>query len=64
MSFFSRHACAAVLTASSAIPVFAQEGSLTVSVGFGPTPSGPKHVPASSRNLAQNWSIEMGLDNV
>lgn len=27
-----------------------------------PTPSGVKYAPARSRNLAQTWPIEMGLD--
>lgn len=37
MSFFTRFASAAALAVSAAIPASAQEGSLTVSVGFGPT---------------------------
>lgn len=41
MSFFSRLACAAALSLSAAIPSFAQEGSLTVSIGFGPTAEVP-----------------------
>ena len=48
MSFFSRMACAAALALSTAIPAFAQEGSLTISVGFGPTAEVPD--PRASYN--------------
>ncbi|WP_375228309.1 ABC transporter substrate-binding protein [Roseobacter sp. S98] len=41
MSFFSRLTCAAALAVSTALPATAQEGSLTVSVGFGPTAEVP-----------------------
>ena len=41
MSFFSRLACAATLALSTALPATAQEGSLTISVGFGPTAEVP-----------------------
>jgi len=41
MSFFTRLACAAALTLSTALPTFAQEGSLTVSIGFGPVAEVP-----------------------
>lgn len=41
MSFFSRLACTAVLALSTSIPALAQEGSLTISVGFGPTAEVP-----------------------
>jgi len=41
MSFISRTACAAALAFSTSIPAFAQEGSLTISVGFGPTAEVP-----------------------
>ncbi|MEM7470732.1 MAG: ABC transporter substrate-binding protein [Pseudomonadota bacterium] len=41
MSFFSRLAFAASLALSAAVPVSAQTGSLTVSVGFGPTAEVP-----------------------
>lgn len=37
MSFFSRLACATALAIGMVTPAFAQEGSLTISVGFGPT---------------------------
>lgn len=48
MSFFSRLACTAALALSTAIPATAQEGSLTVSVGFGPTAEVPD--PRASYN--------------
>ena len=41
MSFFSRLACSAAFALSTAIPSVAQEGSLTISVGFGPTAEVP-----------------------
>ncbi len=41
MSFFSRLAYAATLALSTALPATAQEGSLTISVGFGPTAEVP-----------------------
>lgn len=48
MSFISRLACAATLAISTAIPALAQEGSLTISVGFGPTAEVPD--PRASYN--------------
>lgn len=48
MSFFSRLACASAFALSTAIPAFAQEGSLTISVGFGPTAEVPD--PRASYN--------------
>lgn len=48
MSFFSRLACSAVLALSTSIPALAQEGSLTISVGFGPTAEVPD--PRASYN--------------
>lgn len=41
MSFISRFACVATLALGAAAPALAQEGSLTVSVGFGPTAEVP-----------------------
>ncbi len=41
MSLFSRLACAAALALGTALPGAAQEGSLTVSVAFGPTAEVP-----------------------
>jgi len=41
MSFISRMACAAALALTTSIPAIAQEGSLTISVGFGPTAEVP-----------------------
>ncbi|WP_195819399.1 ABC transporter substrate-binding protein [Roseobacter sp. MH60115] len=41
MSFFSRLVCATALTLGTALPAIAQEGSLTISVGFGPTAEVP-----------------------
>lgn len=41
MSIFTRLASAAALALSTAIPVVAQEGSLTISVAFGPTAEVP-----------------------
>ncbi|MEM8577262.1 MAG: ABC transporter substrate-binding protein [Pseudomonadota bacterium] len=41
MSFFSRLAGTAALVLSTAIPAWAQEGSLTISTGFGPTAEVP-----------------------
>ncbi|MEM6385616.1 MAG: ABC transporter substrate-binding protein [Pseudomonadota bacterium] len=37
MSFFSRIAAAALIVVGTTLPTVAQEGSLTISVGFGPT---------------------------
>lgn len=37
MSIFTKLTCAAVLALTAALPVAAQTGSLTISVGFGPT---------------------------
>ncbi|MEM6594906.1 MAG: ABC transporter substrate-binding protein [Pseudomonadota bacterium] len=48
MSFFSRIACTATLALATALPVAAQEGSLTISVGFGPTAEVPD--PRASYN--------------
>ena len=48
MSFIARMACAAALALSTAIPAFAQEGSLTISIGFGPTAEVPD--PRASYN--------------
>ncbi len=48
MSLFSRLACATALALGTAIPVVAQEGSLTISVGFGPTAEIPD--PRASYN--------------
>ena len=48
MSFFSRLACVAALAVSTALPAAAQEGSLTISVGFGPTAEVPD--PRASYN--------------
>ncbi|OED46892.1 peptide ABC transporter substrate-binding protein [Rhodobacteraceae bacterium (ex Bugula neritina AB1)] len=48
MSFMSRMACAAALALSTAVPAFAQEGSLTISIGFGPTAEVPD--PRASYN--------------
>lgn len=42
MSFFSRLACSAALALSTSIPALAQEGSLTISVGVGPTDEVPE----------------------
>ncbi|MEX0285604.1 MAG: ABC transporter substrate-binding protein [Paracoccaceae bacterium] len=41
MSFLSRLTCAAALALSTALPATSQEGSLTISVGFGPTAEVP-----------------------
>lgn len=41
MSFFNRLTYATAFALSTAIPAFAQEGSLTISVGFGPTAEVP-----------------------
>lgn len=65
MSFFSRLACAAALTVGNAIPATAQEGSLTVSVGFGPTAEVPD--PRASYNgwLSNQTGVTetlMGID--
>ncbi len=48
MSVFSRFACATALALATAVPVAAQEGSLTISVGFGPTAEVPD--PRASYN--------------
>jgi peptide/nickel transport system substrate-binding protein len=48
MSFFTRFACAATLALSTALPTFAQEDSLTISIGFGPTAEIPD--PRASYN--------------
>ena len=48
MSFLSRLACTAALVLSTAIPAAAQDGSLTISVGFGPTAEVPD--PRASYN--------------
>lgn len=48
MSFVSRLACAAALALSTAVPATAQEGSLTISIGFGPTAEVPD--PRASYN--------------
>jgi len=48
MSFFSRLTCAAALIFSTYFPATAQEGSLTISVGFGPTAEVPD--PRASYN--------------
>lgn len=48
MSFVSRLACATALALSAALPVSAQEGSLTISIGFGPTAEVPD--PRASYN--------------
>lgn len=48
MSFISRLACATALALSTAHPATAQEGSLTISVGFGPTAEVPD--PRASYN--------------
>ena len=48
MTYFSRLACASALALSTAFPAFAQDGSLTVSVGFGPTAEVPD--PRASYN--------------
>jgi peptide/nickel transport system substrate-binding protein len=48
MSFFSRLACATALALTTALPAVAQEGSLTISVGFGPTAEVPD--PRASYN--------------
>ncbi|WP_406651344.1 ABC transporter substrate-binding protein (plasmid) [Aliisedimentitalea scapharcae] len=48
MSFYSRLACAAALALGMALPATAQEGSLTISVGFGPTAEVPD--PRASYN--------------
>ena len=41
MSFISKLSVAALLTLSPALPVLAQEGNLTIAVGFGPTAEVP-----------------------
>lgn len=41
MSFFSRLALAAFVTLGTALPATAQEGSLTIAIGFGPTAEVP-----------------------
>ena len=41
MSLLSRFACAAFLALAAAMPVAAQEGSLTILVGFGPSDEVP-----------------------
>lgn len=48
MSFFTRLAFAAALTVSTALPATAQDGSLTISIGFGPTAEVPD--PRASYN--------------
>lgn len=48
MSFFTRLACATTLALGTALPAVAQEGSLTISVGFGPTAEVPD--PRASYN--------------
>ncbi len=48
VSFFTRIACASALALGTAVPVTAQEGSLTISVGFGPTAEVPD--PRASYN--------------
>ncbi|MEL7125375.1 MAG: ABC transporter substrate-binding protein [Pseudomonadota bacterium] len=48
MSFFSRLVCVAALALGPAWPAAAQEGSLTISVGFGPTAEVPD--PRASYN--------------
>lgn len=48
MSFFSRVAVAATFALSTALPAVAQEGSLTISIGFGPTAEVPD--PRASYN--------------
>lgn len=41
MSFITRLAAAFVLSLGATLPLVAQEGSLTISVGFGPTAEVP-----------------------
>ena len=48
MTLFTRLACASAIALSSALPTFAQDGSLTISVGFGPTAEVPD--PRASYN--------------
>ena len=48
MTFLSRLACVSALVLGTAVPAFAQDGSLTVSVGFGPTAEIPD--PRASYN--------------
>ncbi|SHF43630.1 peptide/nickel transport system substrate-binding protein [Ruegeria intermedia] len=48
MSFFSRLAVAGAIALSTALPAAAQEGTLTISVGFGPTAEVPD--PRASYN--------------
>lgn len=48
MSLLCRLACATALALSAALPAIAQEGSLTISVGFGPTAEVPD--PRASYN--------------
>ena len=48
MSFVTRLACATTVALCTALPAIAQEGSLTVSVGFGPTAEVPD--PRASYN--------------
>ena len=48
MSFFSRVAVTTAFVLSAAVPVVAQDGSLTISVGFGPTAEVPD--PRASYN--------------
>ena len=48
MTFLSRLACVSALALGTAVPAFAQDGSLTVSVGFGPTAEVPD--PRASYN--------------
>jgi len=65
MSLVSRLAFAACIAVSSALPVAAQEGSLTISVGFGPTAEIPD--PRASYNgwLSNQTGVTetlMGID--
>ena len=48
MSFFTRLACATALVLGASVPAFAKDGSLTISVGFGPTAEVPD--PRASYN--------------
>ncbi|WP_164659908.1 ABC transporter substrate-binding protein [Tropicibacter sp. Alg240-R139] len=48
MSFITRLTCAAALALGTALPIAAQEGSLTISVGFGPSAEVPD--PRASYN--------------
>ncbi|MEM6371490.1 MAG: ABC transporter substrate-binding protein [Pseudomonadota bacterium] len=48
MSFISRLACAALVALGTALPAAAQDGSLTIAIGFGPTAEVPD--PRASYN--------------